>query len=221
VTGRDRGLSDEIKALLARGRGYGTQTVLDITLSDGTHLHWATAKLLLNGVQYLAKLHETETLKLTGCMTEEIESIPLSVDNVDQTLGTTIAGDVNLLNGATGVMGTVFIDYEIEDFLDSNIPLAYYDQKLEGDIENAVVDDKVNPPVVTFLLVNDLDSVIIMGKTVLEVFPALTQAPPSERPAFPITPLPPPRGGDGGGSDVDPIGGGGRPLQPTMPIFVY
>ncbi|MBD0372783.1 MAG: hypothetical protein ICV60_18205 [Pyrinomonadaceae bacterium] len=216
MTGRERGLSNEIKALLARGRGYGTHSVLDITLSDGTPLHWATAKLMLNGVQYLAKLHELETLKLTGCMTDEVESIPLSVDNVDQTLGTTIASDVNLLDGATGVLGIVFIDEEIDGFIESNIPLAYYDQKLEGDIENAALDDKAKPPVVTFLLVNSLDSVVIMGKTVLELFPALTPAPPSERPPFPID-LPPTRPGGGGGG-VDPSEPG---TGPRVPVFVY
>lgn len=218
--GRERELSEEIQALLDRGRGYGTHSVLDITLSSGPVLHWTTAELMLNGVQYLAKLHPAETLKLTGSMTEEIESIPLRVDNVDQELGTTIAADVSLLEGATGRLGIVFIDHEIEDFIEGNIALAYYEEKLAGEIQNAALDDTVNPPVVTFELVNDLDTVIIMGKAIAEIFPAVTPPPPSERPPFPVD-LPPLGGGGTGGGSSDPFDptGGGR-LNPRLPFIV-
>lgn len=214
--GRERGLSEEIQALLERGRGYGTHSVLRITLSDGTPLYWSTAELTLGGVQYLAKLHKTETLKLIEAMAEEVESIPLNIDNVDQELGTTIAADVSLLNGATGTLGIVFIDHEIPGFIDQNIPLVYYDEKLSGDLINAALDDKVNPPVVTFLLVNDLDSVVIMGKTVAEIFPSVTPRPPSERPQFPVDfPGPTP----GRREPLDPIDP--RRGRYEVPYFAY
>lgn len=220
--GRERGLSEEIQALVARGRGFGTHSVLDITLSDGTELHWSTAELTLGGVQYLAKLHDTEPLKLLSSLTEEIESIPLSVDNIDQQLGTDIASDVSLLNGATGRLGLVFVDEEIDGFIDQDIPTTYYDEKLFGDLINAALDDKAEPPVVTFLLVNDLDSVVIMGKTVAEIFPSITPLPPSERPPFPIDlpPRPIPGGGGGPIDPSDPIGGG-RGGRFDIPYFAY
>lgn len=219
MTGRERELSNEIKALLVRGRGYGTHSVLDLTLSDGTELHFSTADVMIDGVQYLSKLAPVETLKLTGAMTEEVESIPLKINNVDQELGTTIAGDVNLLDGATGRLGIVFIDWEIDGFIESDIPLAYYDEKLAGDITNAAVDDKVNPPVVTFLLVSDLDSVVIVGKTVSEIFPSITPVPPSERPPFPNDL--PPGGGGGGGGLYDPSNPLDGPQRPMLPFFAY
>ncbi len=213
--GRERGLSAEIMALLARGRGYGTQSVVDITLSDGTELHFATAELMINGVQYLAKLHNTETLKL-ATETDEIESISLDIDNVDQELGTYLAAEVNLLNGATAVLGIVFIDYEIEGFIEEDIPLAYYDEKLSGDVYNAAVNDQANPPVVTFVLDSDLDSVIIQGKTVFEIFPSVTSPSTAERPPF-HNDLPLRRGG--GFPDIDdPIDGGGG--RRRLPFFI-
>ena len=198
--GRERGLSAQIMALLARGH-YGTHSTLDLVLSTGAQLHFATADLLLNGTQYLAKLHDTETLKLTR--TSEIESIPLDADNVDQSLGITLSGDVNMLDGATGRLGIVFIDLEMPGFIDQNISLAYYDEKLSGDIVNAALDDKANPPVVTFTLVNDLDSVIIVGKTVAEMFPVQTPTPAENRPAFPND-LPDLPRSPGGGLTGDP-----------------
>jgi hypothetical protein len=180
--GRELGLSEEIMALLESGH-YGTQSTLDLVLADGTLFHFATAEFVLNGTQYLAKLHDTETLKLSS--TSEIESIPLDVDNVNQALDTLVTGAVNLLAGATGRLGIVFIDLEIEDFIDQDIPLVYYDEKLSGDIVNAAKNDKVSPPVISFTLVNDLDSIIIVGKTVAEMFLVQTPTAPEDRPPFP------------------------------------
>jgi hypothetical protein len=195
---REPGLSAEVKALLARGH-YGTHSTLDIVLSNGSQLHFATAELLLNGTQYLAKLHDVETLKLTS--TSETESIPLNVDNVDQGLNPLLTDDVNLLDGATARLGIVFIDLEINDFIDLNIPLAYYAEKLSGDIVNAALDEKVDPPVVAFTLVNDLDAIIIVGKTVAEMFPVQTPTPVENRPPFPNDL---PRIPTGGGLTGDP-----------------
>lgn len=202
--GRERGLSAEIMALLAHGR-YGTHSVLDLVLADGTPLHLSTAELMLNGTQYIARLHEVETLKLTN--TSEIESTQLDVDNVDGQFGSTLTGDTDMLAGATGRLGIVFIDLEIEDFIETNIPLAYYDEKLSGDIVGAALDDKVDPPLVSFTLVYELDSVVITGKTVGEMFPVQTPTPVENRPPFPND-LPPTIGGEGGS------GGGGSILDP-------
>jgi hypothetical protein len=199
--GRERGLSTEVMALLARGH-YGTHSVLDIVLSDGTPLHYSTAEFVLNGTQYLAKLHDTETLKLSR--TSEIESIPLDVDNVDESLGITLTGETNMLDGATGRLGIVFIDTEIEDFIDLNIPLSYYDEKLSGDITSAALDDKADPPVVSFTLVNDLDSITIVGKTVVEMFPVQTPTPPENRPVTPNDLPDLPRIPTGGGGITGP-----------------
>ena len=195
---RDQGLSAEIKALLARGH-YGTHSTLDIVLADSTQLHFATADFLLNGTQYLAKLHDVDTLKLTS--TSETESLPLNVDNVDQGLNPLLTDNVNLLDGATARLGIVFIDLEITNFIDLNIPLAYYVEKLSGEIVNAALDEKVDPPVVSFTLVYDLDSIIIVGKTVAEMFPVQTPTPVENRPAFPNDL---PRIPSGGGLTDDP-----------------
>ena len=152
-----RVLDPELQALIDSGH-CEDHTAVVITLGDGTTiLRLATAEVNVDGDLFLANLKETEGLKMS--LTRAYDRTKLSAQNVDKVLGQQLTGMTNSLEGATAMLGHIFID--------PRTGTVYYDEKLPGDILTGQVDEET----VELSFVADIYGGMVVGDTVGSVFP--------------------------------------------------
>lgn len=192
-----RDLSSALAALIASGDCKQYQT-LDVLLADGTPLHLSSKPVTVGTTVYQPVLDEVEDAQIG--LTSDDDSQEFKAANVDMVLGRTVTGQANLLDGATAIAGTVFVD--------KATGTAYYDERLPGALLSGEVTDKQ----LTLDLTDEVYATIIEGKTVDELFPFRPSPPPEDRPN-PNDLQPPERPGDE--FDPDPGGHGGR-YRPSL-----
>lgn len=191
-----RDLLPQLTALLAGGH-CRSHTTLDVTLGDGSELRLATAEVQVGTILYQAQLVETGALKMS--LLQSVDRVAVSIQNVDKVMGQVITGVEEALNGARASLGIVFIN--------TDTGAVYYDERMPGEIVGAALDETVDPPVVSFSVVSDIDAAPdIVGMTVSEAFPVReplqTEVRPDPNDAVPPVPI------GGGGGARRPIGGG-------------
>src|SRR5882724_1461215 len=149
-----RDLDPALQALLDSGTCEEHTTIV-ITLGDGTLLRFATAELLIDGHTFKANLKASDVLSMS--LTKAIDSMVLRVQNVDMVFGQQLTGITNALNGATAMLGIVFID---------KLGNQYYDEKVPGDIIAGAVDETVDPPECPIMFVAEMYAGFINGDTI-------------------------------------------------------
>jgi hypothetical protein len=162
-----RKISTQLRDLLDSGH-CEWHTTVDVVPVAGSPFHLSSGEEMVDGVQYLAQLDEVNALEMS--LTDESEQMEFKCQNVDMVMGRTITGSENLLNGARGTIGVVFIDEETQT--------AYADKKMPTDLVTGEVTDQT----VAFKLVSQIDTAIIAGRTFASVFP--WREPVASQPVF-------------------------------------
>lgn len=192
-----RDLSAQLDALIASGHCRSIP-VLDITLGDGTLLFYGTQPVVANGHSYLAKLNPPDAFSMS--LDLEGDRVQVEIENIERTLGQTIANSSVVMDRAAAMLGMVFVD---------SVGNKYYDAKMPGELTGAQVDREKVP----FSLISTLDAAgDINAVSVGDAFPFAEPLPVSLR-TDPNDNLPRlPGGGTGGGGPrvdpFDPTGGG-------------
>ena len=180
--------------------------VIDLTLGDGTPLHYGSGDITLGLIQYNAGLVESDPLKIS--LTDAADYVTLRLSNLDRELGRLVTGETDALERAEVAYGIVVIDPITGD--------TFYDQMFFGEVQTAPVDETQQPPAVVLDVASDVEAAPpVQGRLVSEVF-AFIGAGPAQLTGDPNDLAPPSGGGSasgGGGSGV-PVGFGGTGRYP-------
>lgn len=181
-----RTASPEIDALLESG-AFESHLYLDITLRDGTLLHFSKARFDAGATEYLGRVTEFDTLKMS--LTEIVDHMNVRLSNIDKEMGQSVTGASNLFNNAMCVHGMAFKD--------PVTGAVHLDEKIPGDIVPGDVEDET----VSATFYSEIEMGFIAGTTLGEAFPF-------SEPARVIDRVDPNDLGSGDGRY--PIHGGGR-----------
>ena len=100
-------LEAELQELIDSG-SYSRVPVIDITLGDGTTLEFGREAITVDGRTYLARLRPSGALSLS--LTAEVDRKEIEAHNLDKTLGQTVTGATNKLDGARATLGVVYVN---------------------------------------------------------------------------------------------------------------
>lgn len=172
---------------------------VDITLSDGTPLHFATSEEMVGAVSYLAQLDPPSPLRMG--LSNESDSTEFKVQNVDMAMGQALTGVARRFDGAEAMLGTVFVNDATEE--------KWYDPRIPGEL----VQGDVIREHVAFKFVDWVSARVIAGRAVAEEFPWRDPVaenpgavPPGTIPTVdPDLVTPPGRGPGGGGRYPSPV----------------
>lgn len=153
-----RELSAGLQALIDSGHCMWFSTVV-VTLTDPNipPIYLGTGEHEIDNKIFVAQLTQVEPF--LASLTREQDFIVFRVNNVDTVMGQLLTGQTRMLDGATGMLGIIFINGDTGE--------AFYDEKMPGDIMSA----DVLAPDVGFELVSAIDAVQVSGETWSSSFP--------------------------------------------------
>ena len=149
-------LDPDLQALIDSGHRADHAAVI-ITLGDATVLRFATGRQQVGADLYLGELGENDPLKMSLQPTQD--GCTLKVQNVDKVFGQQIASADTALNGATAMLGLIFVDEDSGD--------AWFDPKMPGDI----IAGEVSENEVQLNFIGDIYAAQVVGDTIASVFP--------------------------------------------------
>lgn len=198
-----RTVAPALRTLIDSGHCQWGSTMV-LTLTDGTILRLSTIEHEIDGHEFLARLSQLDPFVMA--VTREQDSVTFKADNTDLTIGYTLTGQERVLDGATGMLGIIFINEDTGE--------VFVDDKMPGDL----MAGDVTQPDVTFELVSALDSVIVGGATVASLFP--WREPSTPGPHINPNDLGDDLGsrGGSGGNIRDRIGGGRYPILQSLEL---
>lgn len=196
-----RELRTELQTLIATGH-CNWHTTVDITLTGNQQLFLSSGEIYVNRFgkiqQYLAKLPKDGIEPLALSQDTEVDMMPFKVGNVDMVMGRTLTGAQRRMDGAKGIVGTIFIDKTDPNFAAGQ---HIWDAKMPGELVSGEVKDET----VDFSLVSAVDTVIVLGRTIASEFQwrePVSNVPtrnPDDIPRFPVFEDGPPLFGPGRG----------------------
>jgi hypothetical protein len=191
-----RELRPELVALIDTGN-YGMHTTHDIQLTDGTQLFLSSSEAFVDNVdktqQYLARLNEIQALTMSVDIEADIQQF--SATNVDKIIGQTLTGSVRQLDGASSIIGAIFIDHT-KDFIPANL---FWDARMPCILTSGEITDQT----VAFTATSSVDYVAVSGRLIAEEF--------TWREPINTVPV-------GNPDDLGTSGGGG-PSDPNDPFY--
>lgn len=159
-----RELRPELVTLIATGN-YGMHTTHDIRLTDGTLVYLSSGEILVNNAdknqQYQGVLDKVQPLMMSVDIEADIQEF--EVTNVDKVIGQVLTGAVRQLDGASTIIGAIFID-NYKPFLPENL---FWDARIKAQLSTGEVSD----PIVNFTATSDIDAISVSGDLISEEFP--------------------------------------------------